>query len=58
MKEKLYKLMDNGEEILSDIPGTLGNKRLKIYGILDCPSVNRWIEKGYYVKDRVFLEKE
>lgn len=35
-----------------------GNKRLKIYGCLDCPSANRWIEKGYYVKDRVFFKNE
>ena len=56
----MYKLInDKGEGYLSDIPGTLGgNKRLKIYGRLDCPSANRWIEKGYYVSDRVFFEDE
>ena len=56
----MYKLIDeNNEEYLSDIPGTLGgNKRLKIYGKLNCPSANRWIEKGYYVKDRVFFLNE
>ena len=56
----MYKLIDdNGEEYLSDVPGTLGgNKRLKIYGELDCPSANRWIEKGYYVNDRVFFLSE
>ena len=56
----MYKLInDKGEEYLSDIPGTLGgNKRLKIYGRLDCPSANRWIEKGYYVNDRVFFKDE
>ena len=49
MEEKLYKLVnENGEEYLSSIPGTLGgNKRLKIYGRLDCPSALRWIEQGY-----------
>ena len=56
----MYKLINKyGEEYLSDIPGTLGgNKRLKIYGRLDCPSANRWVEKGHYVKDRVFFLTE
>ncbi len=60
MDDKLYKLTnENGEEYLSSIPGSLGgNKRLKIYGRLDCPSANRWIEKGYYVQDRVFFIDE
>ena len=35
-----------------------GHRRLKIYGRLDCPSANRWISKGYYVKDRVFFLNE
>ena len=58
--DKLYKLIDeNGNEYLSTTPGMLGgNKRLKIYGRLDCPSANRWIEKGYYVQDRVFFKDE
>ena len=60
MGEKLYKLInEHGQEYLSNIPGTLGgNKRLKIYGRLDCPSANRWIEKGHYVQDRVFFQDE
>ena len=33
-------------------------KKLKIYGKLDCPSANRWINKGYYVQNRVFFENE
>ena len=55
-----YKLMGpNNEEYLSDKPGLLGgNKELKIYGRLDCPSANRWIKKGYYVKNRVFFDSE
>lgn len=55
-----YKLIDgNGVQYLSEIPGILGgNKRLKIYGRLDCPSANRWIQKGYYVQDRVFFASE
>lgn len=55
-----YKLIDgNGVQYLSDTPGILGgNKKLKIYGKLDCPSANRWIQKGYYVQDRVFFASE
>ena len=58
--DKLYKLIDeNGNEYLSTTPGMLGgNKRLKIYGRLDCPSAIRWIEKGYYVQHRVFFKDE
>ena len=60
MNEKIYKLInENGEEYLSSNPGLLGgNKRLKIYGKLDCKSANKWIKKGYYVKDRVFFPDE
>ena len=60
MKEKKYKLIDeNGNTYLSSIPGTLGgNKKLKIYGKLDCPSANMWIKKGYYVDNRVFFIDE
>ncbi|CAL8980965.1 hypothetical protein RHODGE_RHODGE_01237 [Rhodoplanes serenus] len=40
----------------SALPGTLGgNRRLRIYGRLDCPSALRWIAKGHYVKNRVFF---
>ena len=60
MEEKKYKLIDeNGNTYLSIIPGTLGgNKKLKIYGKLDCPSANIWIKKGYYVDNRVFFIDE
>lgn len=55
-----YRLIDStGHEYKSLFPGKLGgNKKLKIYGHLDCPSANRWIEKGYYVRNRVFFENE
>ena len=58
--EKDYKLIDEkGSEFISKIPGTLGgNKKLKIYGKLDCKCALRYIEKGYYVKNRVFFEDE
>ena len=57
---KQYKLLDeNGKEYLSAEKGTIGgNKSLKIYGKLDCPSALRWIAKGHYVKNRVFFKDE
>ena len=49
----------DGKYYTSSIPGTLGgNKKLKIYGKLDCPSANRWIDKGMYVQNRVFFANE
>lgn len=55
---KKYKLIDsNGKNYLSHIPGTIGgNKKLKIYGKLDCPNALIWIKKGYYTENRVFFE--
>jgi len=54
-----YKLMSINGEYLSKIPGTLGgNKKLKIYGKLDCKSALNWIKKGKYVSNRVFFENE
>ena len=57
---KKFRLINSdGQEYLSDIPGMLGgNKKLKIYGKLDCPSAKRWIEKGKYISNRVFFENE
>lgn len=59
-KGEKFRLIDsNGQEYLSDMPGTLGgNKKLKIYGRLDCPSAKRWIDKGKYISNRVFFENE
>ena len=56
----MYKLLDqNGKEYLSETPGKFGgHKKLKIYGRLDCPSALRYIEKGQYVKYRVFFKDE
>ena len=61
--DKLYRLLaENGNTYFSEIPGQLGgNRRLKIYGRLDCPSALRWKAKGkvlsknYYIPDRVFF---
>ena len=57
---KTYHLRDsNNKEYESEIPGTLGgNKRLKIYGRLDCPSALQHIANGKYVKNRVFFADE
>ena len=44
--------MTNDGTVLSKIPGTLGgNKKLKIYGKLDCKCALNWIKKGYYIDD-------
>jgi len=57
---KTYKLLDEkGKPYISNIPGKFGgNKKLKIYGKLDCPSALRYIAKGQYVKNRVFFADE
>lgn len=56
----MYKLIGkDGKQYLSETPGTLGgHKKLKIYGRLDCPSALRYIEKGQYIKQRVFFADE
>lgn len=58
--DKEYKLMDEcGNVYLSKIPGTFGgHKKLKIYGKLDCQNAINWINKGYYVDNRVFFLNE
>jgi len=54
-----YHLLDaRGETIESDTPGLLGgNRRLKSYGRLDCPSALRALPLGYS-KRRVFFADE
>ena len=40
-------------------PGTLGgHRRQRIYGRLDCPSANRAIARGHYLRHRVFFADE
>lgn len=40
-------------------PGILGgNRRAKIYGLLDCPAALRAIARGQYVGNRVFFADE
>lgn len=57
---KTYTLLGaDGHFYESPVPGTLGgHKKKKIYGKLDCPSARRYIEKGQYVKHRVFFKDE
>ena len=41
------------------VRGTLGgHRKTRIYGRLDCPSALRAIERGGYVKHRVFFADE
>jgi hypothetical protein len=43
----------------SSTKGTFGgHKKDKIYGTLDCAGAKMWIEKGHYVKQRVFFADE
>ncbi len=55
-----YKLLDANRKVYeSEEPGLFGGHRgQKIYGRLDCWSALMWIEKGHYVKQRVFFEDE
>lgn len=58
--DKKYKLLAaDGTIFESDVPGKLGgNKKLRIYGRLDCPSAVAAVEKGTYQKCRVFFLDE
>ena len=54
-----YRLTNSEGHYESDVPGTLGgNRRLKIYGRLDCPCALRHIANGHYVRWRVFFRDE
>jgi hypothetical protein len=57
--QKQFRLLDsNGHIVSSDTPGLLGgNRRLKIYGRLDCPSALRALPRGY-ARHRVFFADE
>ena len=49
----------DGRPYPSVSPGTLGgNRRLRLYGRLDCPSALRAIARGGYVRRRVFFADE
>ena len=57
---KLYQLFGVDVKLYDGIaPRTVGgNKKLKIYGHLDCLSVLYYIEKGQYVKYWAFKDEE
>jgi methylphosphotriester-DNA--protein-cysteine methyltransferase len=57
---KCYKLIGaDGKTYESATPGNLGgHKATRIYGRLDCPSAMRAINRGGYVKHRVFFADE
>jgi methylphosphotriester-DNA--protein-cysteine methyltransferase len=54
-----YRLLDaSGDVVAGATPGLLGgNRRLKIYGRLDCPSALRALPRGY-ARHRVFFADE
>ena len=59
--EKPFYFLTNkdNKQYLSDTPGQFGgHRKLKIYGRLDCPSANRYVQQGEYVKHRVFFKDE
>ena len=60
MENRTYTLVGaDGKFYQSPSKGTFGGHRKdKIYGKLDCAGAKMWIEKGYYVKERVFFVDE
>jgi hypothetical protein len=60
MESKIYTLIStDGKPYQSSTKGTFGgHKKDKIYGTLDCAGAKMWIEKGHYVKQRVFFADE
>ena len=59
MNTRRYRLLGaHGAWVESDTPGRVGgNRRLRIYGRLDCPSALRALSKGY-ARRRVFFADE
>lgn len=58
-KKDFYLIDEDDKKYSSKIPGTIGgNSKLKIYGKLDCSNAISWINKGYYVDNRVFFDSE
>jgi hypothetical protein len=49
----------DGARYRSDTPGAFGgHSGQRIYGLLDCPTALRAIERGGYVRHRVFFADE
>ncbi len=59
MQRMSFRLLAaDGTFFESGVPGTLGgNRRLRIYGRLDCPSAARALSRGY-AQRRVFFRDE
>jgi AraC family transcriptional regulator of adaptative response / DNA-3-methyladenine glycosylase II len=59
-KDVAYTLIGaDGVAYESGRPGELGgHRRNRGYGRLDCPAALRWIERGHYVRQRVFFADE
>jgi methylphosphotriester-DNA--protein-cysteine methyltransferase len=54
-----YTLLGPDGPYESDQPGTLGgHRRTKVYGRLDCRAALASLERGHYVKHRVFFADE
>ena len=60
MTDLHFKLLTaNGAPFLSPTPGKFGgNRRLKIYGRLDCPAANRALAQGYAARRVFFADEE
>ena len=60
MKQRRYRLLGaDGEIFESTTPGRFGgNRRLRIYGRLDCPSATRALSRSGYADRRVFFADE
>ena len=57
-RQRFLLLGSDGEFFASGVPGRLGgNRRLRIYGRLDCASANRALARGY-ARRRVFFLDE
>jgi methylphosphotriester-DNA--protein-cysteine methyltransferase len=56
----MYTLIGpDGTPFRSNAPGALGgHRRTKVHGLLDCPAALRAINRGGYVKWRVFFPDE
>ncbi|MFD4197032.1 Ada metal-binding domain-containing protein [Amycolatopsis thermoflava] len=56
----VYTLLGaDGRPYRSAVPGTLGgHRRLRIYGLLTCPSARRALARGHYARHRVFFADE
>jgi methylphosphotriester-DNA--protein-cysteine methyltransferase len=60
MAKRFWTLLDaNGRPYQSEVPGSLGgHRRQRVYGRLTCRAATQAIERGGYVKDRVFFIDE